>query len=406
MPHYQTTPQTITHSGELDHLPVAALLALAMTGFTGILTETLPAGLLSAIATSLRVSLPAAGQLVTAYALGSFVAAIPIISFTQRYRRKPTLLAAIVGLFVFNSITAISGNFVITLLARFLAGVSSALAWGLLAGYARRLVAGPLKGKALAIAMAGTPVALSIGVPAGALLGHLIGWRAIFLGMSASTAMLVVWVMLAMPDIPGQSHGQRHTTIGVLRLPGLIAILATTFAWMTAHNILYTYIAPFAGLSGTARNVDLLLLAFGLAALAGLSATGTLIDRHLRILVLGSLIAFGAMAFGVGLDATSSPAIVVGIIIWGLSFGGAATLILTACADASGDGMDIATATVTTVWNAAIASGGLIGGLFLDRLGAKSLPWAVVALVVAAYLFAAAAHRHGFRRGSRGSAAV
>ena len=87
--------------GERDTLPIGALLALAMTGFTAILTETLPAGLLPRMSEGLGVSEALAGQTVTAYAAGSLIAAIPLTAWTQGLRRKPTLLAAIIGFLIF-----------------------------------------------------------------------------------------------------------------------------------------------------------------------------------------------------------------------------------------------------------------------------------------------------------------
>ena len=174
-----------------ERLPLAALLTLAMTGFTAIMTETLPAGLLPQMAEGLQVSEPLAGQIVTAYALGSLAAALPLVALTQGLRRKPVMLAAITGFLAFNTVTALSTSYTVALTARFLAGVSAGLAWGLLAGYARRMVVDRLKGKALAVAMAGTPVALSLGVPAGTFLGAAVGWRAAFLVLSASSVALV-----------------------------------------------------------------------------------------------------------------------------------------------------------------------------------------------------------------------
>jgi predicted MFS family arabinose efflux permease len=140
-------------------------------------------------------------------------------------------------------------------------------------------VVGRLKGKALAIAMVGTPLALSLGVPTGAFLGATLGWRAAFFAMSVTTVVLICWVLWAVPDFAGQP-AQRRLSIGtVFRTPGIRPILATIFAWMTAHNILYTYVAPFAVRSGLQARVDLLLLAFGVSALAGIVVTGLLIDH-------------------------------------------------------------------------------------------------------------------------------
>jgi len=389
---------------EQDQLPIAALLALAMTGFTAILTETLPAGLLPRIAQGLGVSEALAGQTVTAYAAGSLVAAIPLTAWTQGWRRKPTLLVAIFGLLLFNTVTALSANFWLTLAVRFLAGVAAGLAWGILAGYARRMVVGRLKGKALAIAMVGTPIALSLGVPTGAFLGAAVGWRAAFLAMSGTTIALIGWVLWKVPDFAGQSAHQRLSIATVFRTPGIRPILATIFAWMTAHNILYTYIAPFAVLSGLQGRVDILLLGFGIAALGGIWATGLLIDRMLRRLVLISLIAFAGVALALGVFGMIAAVTIAGIVVWGFSFGGAATQLQTASADAAGNGVDLANAMITTVWNSAIAAGGILGGLLLDHLGAVAFPWAVLALALIALVIAFGARRHGFGPGPRAHA--
>lgn len=399
-----TNPISVLVEGEREQLPISALLALAMTGFTAILTETLPAGLLPRISEGLRVSEALAGQTVTAYAAGSLIAAIPLTAWTQGWRRKPTLLAAIIGFLIFNTITAISGDYWLTLVVRFLAGVAAGLAWGILAGYARRMVVGRLKGKALAIAMVGTPLALSLGVPTGAFLGATMGWRAAFFAMSVTTVVLICWVLWAVPDFAGQP-AQRRLSIGtVFRTPGIRPILATIFAWMTAHNILYTYVAPFAVRSGLQARVDLLLLAFGVSALAGIVVTGLLIDRMLRRLVLISLITFAGVALAFGLFGTNPAVVIAGIVLWGLSFGGAATQLQTASADAAGDGVDLANAMITTVWNSAIAAGGIVGGILLDRSGASAFPWAVLVLSLFALCIAFGARRHGFSPSQRAHA--
>ena len=122
-----------------DRLPVAALLALAMTGFVAIMTETMPAGLLPLIGAGLGVSEAAAGQLVTLYAAGSLVAAIPLVTATLGWRRRRVLLLSVAGLLAFNTVTAVSHDYAVTLAARFVAGVSAGLAWGVIGGYARRM---------------------------------------------------------------------------------------------------------------------------------------------------------------------------------------------------------------------------------------------------------------------------
>ena len=390
-----------TDVGASETLPISALLALAMTGFTAILTETLPAGLLPHMAAGLDVSESLAGQTVTVYAVGSLLAAIPLTLYTQGWRRKPTLLVAIVGFLIFNYVTAVSTSYALTLVARFMGGVAAGLGWGIIAGYARRMVVAPLRGKALAIAMVGTPLALSIGVPLGAMLGTTLGWRIAFGLMSITTLVLIGWVLWQVPDFPGQPAEERLSIARVFRTRGVRTVLVTLFAWITAHNILYTYIAPVAALSGVQGRLDLLLLGFGVAALVGIWVTGVLIDRALRPLVLVSLTAFAAVSLAFGLFAASPVVTIAATILWGLSFGGAATQLQTALADAAGDGVDLANAMLTTTWNGAIAAGGIVGGVMLDHLGADSLAWAVLVPTLLGLVIASRARRHAFRPGPR-----
>lgn len=389
-----------------DRLPVSALLALAMTGFICIVTETLPAGLLPQISDGLDVSASLAGQMVTAYALGSLLAAIPLTIATRGWRRRNVLLLTIVGFLVFNSATALSSHYGVTLVARFFAGVAAGLAWSLLAGYARRMVAPYQQGQAMALAMVGTPIALSLGVPLGTLLGSAVGWRAAFWIMSGLTLALIAWVLAKVPDYPGQSAHERMPLRRVFTTPGVRRVLAVVIAWMLAHNILYTYIAPFVAPAGLGARVDLVLFIFGASALVGIWITGKLVDRHLRSTVLASLAAFGATALAFGLVPANPAVIYVGIAVWGISFGGAATLLQTALADAAGRGADVALSMNVVAWNGAISGAGVVGGMLLDVWGAGAFPWALVILAGIAFMIASSGHAYAFRPGLRSSGAV
>ena len=380
-------------------LPLGALLALAMTGFICIVTETLPAGLLPEIGSGLGVSASLAGQMVTVYALGSLLAAIPLTIATQSWRRRTVLLVTIVGFLVFNSLTALSSDYWLTLIARFFAGVSAGLAWSLITGYARRMVAPHLQGRALAVAMVGTPIALSLGVPMGTWLGGFMGWRMAFGLMSGMTLVLIVWVLIKVPDYPGQTSSQRMPLRQVFFTPGVRSVLAVVFTWMLAHNILYTYVAPFVSKAGLNSDVDLVLLTFGVAALASIWLTGRLVDRHLRSTVLASLATFAAVSIFIGVFSGSAAAIYVGVFIWGLTFGGAATLLQTALADAAGKGSDVALSMNVVVWNSAIAGGGLLGGVLLGQWGTSAFPGVLLALLLISLAIAFRARAHGFPQG-------
>ena len=366
-------------SAVAPRLPLSALLAMAMSGFVAILSETLPAGLLPQIGAGLAVSEALAGQLVSVYALGSLLAALPAASLTQGWRRRRVLLLALLIFFVCNSLTAVSSDYRLTLLARFGSGVAAGLAWGLLAGYARRLVPPEQQGRALAVAMLGAPLALSLGVPLGTWLGGLLGWRWAFGLLSLTALLLVGWVLRSVPDFPGQPAGRRLRLLGVLRTPGVRPVLLVIVAWVLAHNILYTYIAPFLAKVGLGASVDLALLVFGSAAVAGIWLVGVLVDRHLRRMVLASLALFAVAALALCLGARWSWLAFAGLALWGLTFGGAATLLQTASADAAGEGADLAQSMIvvrrSVGWHGVAALGQRDAALdpaTADRLGRRA----------------------------------
>jgi predicted MFS family arabinose efflux permease len=386
---------------EQETLPIAALLALAMAGFLSIVTETLPAGLLPQIASGMNISQSLAGQLVTVYAIGSLIAALPLVSLTQSWPRKPLLIIAVCGFLVFNLVTALSPSLVVTMVARFFAGICAGLSWGMLGGFARRMIVDRLKGRALALAMVGTPVALSIGVPLGTFVGNAIGWRNGFLAISALAFGLVGYILCVVPNLGGQPAARRISIRSVLKTPGVMPVLFTAFAWVTAHYILYTYIALFSTQIGFAGRVDVLLLAFGCASLGGIWLAGSMVDHRLRLNVLASLLIFAVCVIAFRLTPGSPALVFSAILLWGATFGGAATSLQTAASDAAGEGVDIVGAMLTTVWNAAIAGGGIAGALLYENGGVMSFPPAMLALIAAAFASALAARAHGFLPGPR-----
>lgn len=392
------TDSTLTQrqNAEHDRLPIAALLALALAGFITIVTEALPAGLLPQISAGMNISGALAGQFVTLYAVGSLVAAIPLITATQGMRRRPLLLLALAGFVVANTVTAFSVNYVITMAARFLAGVSAGLVWALLAGYAARMVPDEKKGRAIAIAMVGTPLALSLGVPAGTLLGSLIGWRMCFGIMSVMAVGLIVWVRIRVPDFAGLAAGKRLPLGQILTLAGVRPVLFVVLTFVLAHNIFYTYIAPFLASVNMAERTDLILLVFGVASLLGIWVIGVFVDRYLRLLTLISTVLFALSAFVLGVMNDMPAAVYMAVAVWGLSFGGAATLFQTAIARNAGDAADVAQSMLVIAWNLAIAGGGIVGGILLDSLGSTAFSPAVVLLLLSALAVIWAARLHGF----------
>lgn len=392
----QLAPQTAT-APAADQLPWTGLLALAMAGFITILTEALPAGLMPQMSQGLAVSEALIGQLVTLYAVGSLLAAIPLTLMTQGWRRRPLLMIAIAGFAVVNTVTALSTWYPLTLVARFFAGVFAGLVWALLAGYAARMVVPALKGRAIAVAMVGTPLALTLGIPAGTLLGSVAGWQTTFLCMSGMTVALLLWVRVKVPDFAGQPAAKSLSLGEVWRIPGVKAVLVATLGFVLAHNVLYTYIAPLLIPSGLHQQIGVVLLVFGASALAGITLIGMLIDRWLRELTLVTTAMFIGASIALALWNDHAPAVYALTVVWGLAFGGAATLLQTACAKAGDRAADVAQAMLVTTWNMGMAGGGIVGGVLLHTPGPQSLPWVVVVILAVVWLTVLRARQAGFK---------
>ena len=374
-------------AGAATRLPWAGLLALAGGGFITLLTETLPAGVLRPMGDSLGVSDAAVGQLVSVYALGSVMAALPMTALTQRLPRRPLLLAAIAGFVVVNTLTALSSSYALILAARFLAGVSGGLLWSLVAGYAARMVVPSLQGRAIAVAMVGSPLALSLGVPAGTLLGQQVGWRWAFALMSVLGVGLLAYARWALPALPAAGAGQRASLAKVWRMRSALLVMVL---YVLAHNVLYTYIEPLAVEAGAGPWLDRLLLAFGVAAIAGIGIAGWGVDRHLRALVWAAVIGFIVPVLALLAWPGVASTLLLATILWGVAFGAVPTLFQTALARRAGAAADLAQSMLVTGWNLAIAAGGVAGGVLLQASGPSQLGWLPLLLlaVTVAWLLA------------------
>ncbi|MEV3946889.1 MFS transporter [Streptomyces halstedii] len=382
-----------------EAFPVPALVVMACTGFIVIMTETLPAGLLPQLAAGLDVSEGGAGQLVSAYAIGTVLAAIPAITLTRGARRKPLLLAGLLGFLVANAVTAVSPSFTVALVARFVGGAFSGLLWGMLAGYARRVVAPEHAGRALAVAMTGTPLALGVGTPLGAWLGSTVGWRWSFAAMSLLSVVVIVFAEFLVPDAPGQTARTRAPLRRVLAIPGVATVLAVVFVWMLAHNLLYTYIASYLRQMRLGLRPDIALLVFGVAALGGIWITGVFVDRALRRLTLASVALFIVAGAFLAAAQQSTVLALLAIVLWGLAFGGSATQLQTAMGEAAGENADAANAMLTTSFNVAIFAGGAAGAVVVDGVGAPALPAGMVALALVALVTVGFGRRAAFPTG-------
>ncbi|MFD1932415.1 MFS transporter [Nonomuraea mangrovi] len=362
-------------------LPLGGLLALFTAAFTAVMTELLPAGLLPQISHDLHTTPTATGLLVTGYAITSCAAAIPVTAAVRTLPRRPVLLTVLAGFAAFNLLTALSTSYPLTFTARLLAGIMGGTLWAMLVGYATRMVPATHRGRAIAIVSAGITIALCAGIPAGTALAHTLGWRTTFAALAALALLLMAWVRLRVPDYPGENAAHRLPLRHVSRLPGIRRVLTLTLLVLLAHQATYTYIAPYA--QHTGNRTDLALLVFGIATVAGIWITGTLIDRHPRATLQAAI---ALLTIAMLTLALLPAALLPATALWGTAFGALPTLLQAALVNASGpEHADTATSMQTTVYNLGIAAGSLTGGLVLQGAGPAALPWTTLLIVTATW---------------------
>jgi len=373
------------------------LIMLAVIGFVLVAMETMPAGLLPVIATGLDTSEGTVGLFVSAYALGTVLVTIPAITLTRGLPRKPLLLVAVAGLILANSVTAISSDVTLSLASRFVAGAFSGIIWGMLAAYGYRISPPHRAGLALAIVSTGAPVGFALGTPLGSWLGTTFDWRWAFVGLTVVALVAGMLIALVAPNAPGQPGRTRLPVVRVFRIPGIAVILAVIFTWMLAHNTIYTYISPYLRTTSSTLTADVELLVFGVASIGGIVVTGALLDRYPRLLLHGSVIGFVAAGVILLLGHTSTPAIVLATVLWGLTFGGASAQLQAALTSTGGDDADVANSFLPVAFNVAIFVAGILGAALLRHFDGLVLSIIMIVFGLAALLLTLYGRRSAFR---------
>lgn len=259
----------------------------------------------------------------------------------------------------------------------------------------------------LALAMAAFITILTEALPAGLLpqMAQSLAVSEAWVGQTV-TIYAIGSLMAAIP-LTAATQGLRRRPLLLAALAGFVlantvTTLSTSYAlvavlaFVLAHNVLYTYIAPFLSAAGMAQRTDAVLLVFGVASLLGIWVVGVLIDRRLRAMTLGSIGVFAMAALALGVARDVPGVVYVAVAAWGVAFGGSATLFQTALAKVAGSAADVAQSMLVTAWNLAIAGGAIVGGVLLERVGAGAFAPALVALLALALGVVWAARRHGF----------
>lgn len=259
--------------------PVLAILALAVGGFTIGTTEFMTMGVLPEIAEGVDVSVPTAGHVISAYALG-VVVGVPVLAFFGAALPRRAMLVGLMAAYgVFNLLSAVAPDYRVLTGARFLDGLPHGAYFGVASLVAASLVTPARRGRAVASVMLGLSVANVVGVPLATWLGQQAGWRATYLLAAALALVTAALVLAVVPSVPGDSEtsGRKEARefFGNQQVWLTMAAGAIGFGGMFA---VYSYIAKTVTVVGglDRGTVPLFVLALGLGMVVGTWVAGEL----------------------------------------------------------------------------------------------------------------------------------
>jgi DHA1 family inner membrane transport protein len=278
--------------------PALAIFALAVGGFTIGTAEFMTMGVLPEIAAGVDVSVPTAGHVISAYALG-VVVGVPILAFFGAGLPRRALLIALMAAYaVFNLLSAVAQSYHVLTLARFLDGLPHGAYFGVASLVAASVVSPERRGRAVASVMLGLSVANVAGVPAATWLGQNLGWRTTYLTAAALAGITVVAILVAVPSTPGDpsTDGRQEARefFGSLQVWLTMAAGAVGFGGLFA---VYSYIAPTVTQVGglDSSTVPFFVLALGLGMVAGTWLAGELASFSVFKSLLGGGISCAAV---------------------------------------------------------------------------------------------------------------
>ena len=363
------------------------LYALTLGAFAIGTTEFVPVGLLPEIAQDLHVSIPAAGFLVTGYALGVAIGGPAFTLALSRVNRKTVLMLMLLFFIAGNGIAAIANNYGVLLLARIITAFNHGTFFGVGAVVAGSLVPKERSASAIATMFLGLTVAMVMGVPFGAFVGQRFGWHApfAFIALIGVLALLGVWLLV--PSIPSQ-RPRLVTELRTLASGPVVLSLITTLLGFGGVFVLFTYISPLlrqvSGFSPPA--VAAILVLFGVGTLAGNIAAGKAADRSLRKTLLTTI---GGLALVLALSSFMWPdrplAVIATFAIGFFGFATATPLQLLVIRTAT-NAPNLASSANISAFNIGNALGAALGAIVI----AEGLPLQWLGLCAASVSFAGA----------------
>lgn len=297
------------------------LLALAAGAFGIGTTEFSPMGLLPVIADGVHVSIPTAGMLISAYAIGVMAGAPLMTLLLARWPRRSALIALMSIFTIGNLLSVIAPNYTTLLLARLVTSLNHGAFFGLGSVVAASLVPRDKQASAVATMFMGLTIANVGGVPAATWLGHAIGWRMSFAATAGLGLIAIAGLFAALPKGEAGKMPNLRAELAVLTRPVVLGALATTVLGAGAMFTLYTYVAPtLANLTGaTPGFVTAMLVLIGIGFSIGNIAGGRLADRSLDGSLIGFLLLLIAVMLAFPALAATQAGAAVALLVWGVA---------------------------------------------------------------------------------------
>lgn len=351
-----------------------AVLSVGIGAFALVTTEFLPVGLLPAIAADLGITKGVAGLMVTIPGLIAAFAAIFVTVGSGRIDRRVVIWSLMGLLVVSNLLVALAPSFALVLLGRALLGIGVGGFWAIGGALGPRLVPAASAGKATSIIFAGISLGTVAGVPAGALIGELVGWRAAFGTASALAVVVVLAQFFLLPKLPATNP------VKLRQLPALFGVhkarlgLIATALIFVGQFAAYTYITPFlTQVSGMpASKVSALLLAYGVTGFIGNIIGGWGVEKSVRISLVLTGLVLGLSVLAMPVIGGNQVAATILVGIWGLAFGAMPIAVQTWMFRAAPHLMEGSGAMFVATAQIALASGALVGGMAVDHMGLNS----------------------------------
>ncbi|GAA2210582.1 MFS transporter [Nonomuraea monospora] len=360
-----------------------ALFALAISAFGIGTTEFIINGLLPDLATDFGVTIPAAGLLVSGYALGVAVGGPPLTMLGGRLSRKTMLLALMVLFIAGNLLSALAPSYGVLMIGRVLAAFAHGAYFGVGSVVAADLVAPQKRASAIALMFTGLTLANVLGVPLGTWIGQAFGWRATFWVVVAIGVAGLAGVLALVPRQPRPSGGGLLRELAAFRSAGVwLALAMTVFGFAPVFAVI-TFIAPImTGVGGFSPGaVPVVMAVFGVGLVAGNLIGGKLADRAVMPSIYGSVGLLTLLAVVVALVSSSQIAFIVTITLFGVAAFATVPPLQTRVLDAAAGAPTLASAANIGAFNLGNAIGSFAAGLTIDAgLGYTAPAWTAALL--------------------------